>query len=217
MSMRRVLASITAFVALAGLGLACYPFFASLGPSERTMAGVPFLIIDVSKIPEGEAKLFEWNGLPVVVLHRTKEQLEELTEIQKYRDHKNLITVIPDPEGLIYRYRSVKPQYFVVYGWTGNAIQCGSVYTSEFYNYRTIKGGFSEACRGAWHDVTGRLLKGSWTEGGDLPIPPYEFIDDKTIKVGPANEHVLREWRSMTQTHNTSLHPTSGRDAVLLG
>lgn len=215
MSMRQFLIGITALIALVGVGFASYPFLSSLGPSERVMAGDPLLRVDVSKIAEGEEKVFEWNGLPVVVLHRSKEQLKQLSELEKYRAHKGLITSVPDPDGLIKKYRSIKPQYFVVYGWTGNAIQCGSFYTPELYNYPNINGGFSEMCRGAWHDITGRLLRGSWAEGGDLPIPPYEFIDDTTIKVGPVNEHVLRQWRSKKQTHNTSLQPTSALTRLL--
>jgi ubiquinol-cytochrome c reductase iron-sulfur subunit len=217
--MRRFLGGVTAILALVGIGFASYPFFSSLGPSEKVMASNPLLVVDVSKISEGEAKVFEWNGLPVIVLHRSESQLKQLNELEKYRDHDGLLTSVPDPdpEGLILKYRSIKPQYFVVYGWTGNAIQCSSLYTPELYNYPMINGGFEEMCRGAWHDITGRLMKGSWPQGGDLPIPPYEFIDDTTIKVGPENEHVLRQWRSEKQTHNTSLQPTSGRVAALLG
>ena len=214
--MRHFLTRITTIFILVGVGFVSYPFFSSLEPSERVMAGNPLITIDVSKIPEGESKVFEWIGLPIVVLHRSQAQLEQLSEIENYRDHKGLHTSVPDPVGLIQKYRSIKPQYFVVYGWTGNSIQCGSFYTPVLYTFPNIKGGFSEDCRGAWHDITGRLLRGSWQEGGDLPIPPYEFIDNDKIKIGPVNEHVLRVWKS-NQTHNTSLQPTSDRYAALLG
>ena len=159
------------------------------------MSNNPEVIIDISKIPEGEVKRVKWNGLPVIVLHRTKAQIEQISELENYRQNDRLITSIQDPTGLIAEYRSIKPQYFVVYGWTGNAIQCGSNYTPSLDPYPSINGGFLEMCRGAWHDVTGRLLKKSWPEGGDLPIPPHKYLTGTTIKIGPSDERILHKWR----------------------
>jgi ubiquinol-cytochrome c reductase iron-sulfur subunit len=194
--MKRILARLTILLALIGIGFVCYPFIASLKPSEKILTENPEVIIDLSTIQEGEAKRVKWNNLPVIVLHRTKAQIAQISELNGYRANDQLLTSVPEPKGLIAKYRSIKPEYFVVYGWTGNAIQCGSNYTSVLSNHPAIKGGFTELCRGAWHDVTGRLLEWSWLEGGDLPIPPHQYITDSTIKLGPVGEDILHEWRS---------------------
>jgi hypothetical protein len=109
----------------------------------------------------------------------------------------------------------VNPEYFVVYGWTGIAVQCGSSYSATLENYPSIMGGFSEMCRGAWHDTAGRLLKGSWLEGGDLPTPPYKFISNSVIELGRDRKNILRKWRNKEQTHNTSLQPISALSRLL--
>jgi len=161
-----------------------------LSPSAKILADNPEVTIDISKIPEGEAKRVKWHNLPVIVLHRTKMQIAQISKLNSLRAKSQLVTSVPDPIGLIPEYRSIRPEVFVVYRWTGNAVQCGSNYTPSLDLYPSVNGGFLEMCRGAWHDVAGRLLKQSWLEGGDLPIPPYKFLTGTTIVIGPADEHV---------------------------
>ncbi len=192
--MKRTLITVTATLLLTGIVVGTYPFIAALKPDAAAVHHAGIKRIDVGAIPEGEARRYEVYGLSIIVLHRTPQQLQQLSEITEYRLNPQLTTKVPDPEGIDPQLRSFRPEYFVVYGWTGNAIQCGSHYRSHI-NITPYANGFQEECRGSWHDVTGRLLRWSWAEGGDLPIPPHHFVDDTTIEFNIDNEHYLHMWR----------------------
>lgn len=194
---RKILSAAT--LALVALGLAggAYTLLSTFGPSEAVLASQGVSEIDLGAIPPGHSVTVEWHDLPVTVLHRTEDQLKQLPTLENLRLNREVTTAVPDPEGLIPELRSYTREYFVVYGWTGNAIQCGSKYAADIrYVHPGVKGAFEELCRGAWHDVTGRLLKKSWAEGGDLPIPPHSVIDGGRVKLGPVNDNLLRQWRN---------------------
>src|SRR5690606_15779554 len=75
---RRFLTATTSVVGGAGVALAAIPFVKSWEPSERAKsAGAPVLA-DIGKIEAGQKVTFEWRGLPVFVVNRTKAQLDTL-------------------------------------------------------------------------------------------------------------------------------------------
>ena len=73
---RRFLTATTSVVGAAGVVAAAIPFIKSWEPSAAAKsAGAP-VEADIGKIEQGQMVKFQWRGLPVFVVNRTKTQLE---------------------------------------------------------------------------------------------------------------------------------------------
>jgi len=75
---RHFLAVATATAASVGIGLAAYPFLASLQPSARASAEGGPVQVDLSLIQPGERITVTWRGKPVWVVRRTDEAMRRM-------------------------------------------------------------------------------------------------------------------------------------------
>lgn len=168
------------------------PFVGSFAPSAKARAAGAPVEVDLSTIPQGEMRTVEWRGKPVWVLHRSPEQLENVTK-------DNAVVADPDsdrpgftPPYAKNEYRSRKPEYLVVVGICTHlgcsptphlAAGDGPGLPSPW------EGGFFCPCHGSAFDLAGRVYKNK-PAPDNLEVPPYEFSSDGThIVVGVDEFH----------------------------
>jgi ubiquinol-cytochrome c reductase iron-sulfur subunit len=182
---RRFLTATTSVVGGAGVALAAIPFVKSWEPSERARsAGAPVLA-DIGKIEAGQKVTFEWRGLPVFIVNRTKAQLDQLPIVDdRLRDPKSDNTE-QQPEYAKNEHRSIKPEWLVV---TGICTHLGCV--PDFFPELKPepfdpqwKGGFYCPCHKSRYDMSGRVYQGV-PAPANLKVPPYHFVDDNHILIG---------------------------------
>ncbi len=182
---RRFLTATTSVVGGAGVALAAIPFVKSWEPSERAKsAGAPVLA-DIGKIEPGQKVTFEWRGLPVFVVNRTKAQLDALAALDpQLRDPKSE-NAAQQPDYAQNEYRSIKPEWLVV---TGICTHLGCV--PDFFPElkpepfdQHWQGGFYCPCHKSRYDIAGRVYAGV-PAPSNLPVPKYHFVDDTHILIG---------------------------------
>ena len=156
---RDFLGKVTAAVSGAGVAAACWPLVSSMNPSTDVLAKAT-TDVDLSVIPEGEAKTVAWQGKPVFIVHRSPEQLEAVRNAPEGKDPQ------PDSE------RVQKKEWLIV---VGICTHLGCV-----PNMR--KEGWFCPCHGSQYDLSGRILRGPAPH--NLHVPPYRFVADTKIIIG---------------------------------
>lgn len=152
-----------------GGAMALWPFVNSLNPAKDTLA-MATVEVDISNIPVGEAKTIMWQGKPVFVRHRTPAEIAEAQKV----DVQSLSDKQPDSV------RVKKPEWLVTVGVCTHlgCVPVGQKTTEARGDY----GGWFCPCHGSHYDTSGRIRKGPAPK--NLAVPPYEFINDTTIKIG---------------------------------
>jgi ubiquinol-cytochrome c reductase iron-sulfur subunit len=158
---RNFLLKVTYVVGGAGAAVACLPFVASMNPSAELLAKAN-TEVDLSGIPEGGMHTVAWQGKPIFILHRTKEQIKAMKatngELQPEQDSD----------------RVKKPEWLVV---IGVCTHMGCVPNKE-------GPGWTCHCHGSQYDDSGRVLRGP--APNNLEVPPYRFIAADKIMIGQA-------------------------------
>ena len=184
-SRRRFLTVATSVVGGAGAVAAAVPFIASWNPSARAKsAGAP-VEVDITKLKPGQLIRVEWRSKPVWIIYRTPEMLAQIAGISpgdlKDADSTNEKQQPAYAKNL---HRSKKEEIFVAVGICTH-LGCSPTYFSEGYE-EIVEGqdsGFYCPCHGSKFDMSGRVFSGV-PAGANLQIPPYYYIDDKTILIG---------------------------------
>ncbi len=153
--------------ATAGIGAACavVPFIGSMNPAADTLA-VSTTEVDISGINSGESKRVMWQGKPVFIKRRTEEEIKAARE----GDDDCVI----DPEKDADRVKKGKEEWLVV---IGVCTHLGCI-----PNNATGDDAWFCPCHGSHYDQSGRITKGPAPK--NLVVPPYEFLNDTTIKIG---------------------------------
>lgn len=152
-----------------GLGAFLAPAINSLNPAKDTLA-LSTVEVDISDIPEGEAKTVMWQGKPVFIRHRTPKEIEEAEDV----DIKTLIDKQTDDS------RVEKPEWLVVIGVCTH-LGCIPQGQKPMENHGDYDGWFCP-CHGSHYDTSGRIRKGPAPK--NLRVPPYAFLNETTIKIG---------------------------------
>lgn len=156
-------------MAAVGVGRMAAPMINSLNPAKDTLA-LSTTEVDLTQIPEGEARTVMWQGKPVFIKHRTPKEIEEAEDV----DMANLIDKQTDDE------RVKKKQWLVVVGICTH-LGCVPVGQKETDAHGDYDGWFCP-CHGSHYDTSGRIRKGPAPR--NLAVPPYEFLSDTVIKIG---------------------------------
>ena len=154
---------------MAGIGGASvlWPFVDSMNPSADVLA-LASTEVNIGSIAEGqEIKVF-WRGKPVFIRHRTKEDIARAQEVP--------LDELPDPQTDAERVQEGKAQWLVAVGVCTH-LGCVPV-GNEAGDYK----GWFCPCHGSHYDSSGRIRKGPAPT--NLAIPPYEFVNDTTLKIG---------------------------------
>ena len=167
-----------AFAAVGGAA-AVWPFISQMNPDASTLA-LASTDVDVSAIAEGQAITIKWRGKPVFIRHRTAKEIEEakavpLAELIDQSARNPNITTGDDTATDANRAAAGKEPWLIMIG-TCTHLGCVPIGLAGDYN------GWFCPCHGSHYDTAGRIRKGPAPE--NLHIPPFEFTNDTTIRVG---------------------------------
>lgn len=148
-----------------------WPFAQSLGPAADISA-LATIDVDLQTIPKGEGLTVLWRGTPVFIRHRTPQEIERATQTPM----EDLI----DPEQDRARIKPQHAEWLVV---IGVCTHLGCVPTGQKPSQaRGAYGGWLCPCHGSEYDTSGRVRRGPAPL--NLPVPPYTFLDEKTLRIG---------------------------------
>ncbi|EFX83890.1 hypothetical protein DAPPUDRAFT_47869 [Daphnia pulex] len=148
-----------------------WPFLQSLAPAAD-VAALSTVDVDLSLIPEGQGMTVLWRGTPIFVRHRTPQEIEEARKV-----------ALRDPAKDQDRVKPHKEAWLVVFGVCTH-LGCVPVGQKPSQN-RGDYGGWFCPCHGSEYDTSGRVRRGPAPT--NLPIPPYVFLDEKTLRIGEEN------------------------------
>ena len=185
-SRRDMLYLVTGSVAAVGAAALIWPFIDQMNPDAATIAAAGPVDIDVSQMQEGQRLVTLWAARPVFVVRRPKSALDTL------RDPK-LISQLRDPNSDAWQQpeyaknwsRSIKPEFLVLVGICTH-LGCVPLFDPQPDPSNPAPdwlGGFFCPCHGSKYDLAGRVFQ-SVPAPYNLPVPPYHFADDKTLRVG---------------------------------
>ena len=185
-SRRDMLYLMTGSVAAVGVAATVWPFIDQINPDAATIAAAGPVDIDISQIQEGQRLVTLWAARPVFVVRRPQSALETL------RDPK-LISQLRDPNSDNWQQpeyarnwsRSIKPEFLVLVGICTH-LGCVPLYDPQPDPSNPAPdwlGGFFCPCHGSKYDLAGRVFQGV-PAPYNLPVPPYHFANDKTLRVG---------------------------------
>ena len=189
-SRRKFLNLITHGYIAVGAAFAAVPFIKSFNPSQKAKAiGAP-VDIDISDLLPNQLKVVKWRGKPVWVLRRDEEVLQTLKIIES--DLQDPGSIQSDqPDFAANRHRSLKPEFLVLVGVCTH-LGCSPLFKPQKGTEELGKdwpGGFFCPCHGSKFDFSGRVFK-NLPAPTNLVVPPYAFVDDKTIRVGVTAEEI---------------------------
>ncbi len=151
-------------VGAVGTALAIWPFVDQMNPSADVLA-LSSTEVDLGAIEKGSEITAVWQGKPVFIRHRTPEEITAAEDTD--------IAVLPDPQADADRV--IKPEWLVM---LGICTHLGCVPLKEAGDFD----GWFCPCHGSHYDTSGRIRKGPAPT--NLVVPPYEFLDDTTVKIG---------------------------------
>ncbi|MCH8154297.1 MAG: ubiquinol-cytochrome c reductase iron-sulfur subunit [Proteobacteria bacterium] len=152
-----------------GTAFVTWPLIDSMNPAADVLA-LSSTEVDLSPIEEGMAITVIWRGNPVFVRHRTAAEIEAARAVA--------LDDLPDPESDAERVQ--KPEWLVM---VGVCTHLGCIPKGQ--RAGAPKGeydGWFCPCHGSHYDTSGRIRKGPAPR--NLDVPPYEFLDDTTIRIG---------------------------------
>ncbi|QKX02645.1 ubiquinol-cytochrome c reductase iron-sulfur subunit [Wolbachia endosymbiont of Dirofilaria (Dirofilaria) immitis] len=155
--------------AMAGIGAASsfWPLIKSMSPSAEVLA-MSTVEVNLTNIQEGQEKKVKWQGKPVFIRRRTKQEIE----IAKAVDIRNL----RDPELDEQRVHKGKSEWLIMIGICTH-LGCVPI------NHATKDGnGWFCPCHGSYYDTSGRVIGGPAPK--NMAIPNYFFLSENVVVIG---------------------------------
>jgi ubiquinol-cytochrome c reductase iron-sulfur subunit len=162
------------------------PLVTQMNPDASTLAAGGPVDIDVSKIEPGQQVVIRWRERPIFVFHRTPEALKTLQD-------PKLLSRLSDPGSVQMQqppyaanwHRSIKPEYGILVGICTH-LGCIPLFYPQPNTATPAPdwpGGYFCPCHGSKYDAAGRVFNGV-PAPYNLPVPPYTFVSDTTVRVG---------------------------------
>lgn len=190
-SRRRFLATSTAVVAGAGVVGVAVPFLGSWKPSAKAKAAGAPVKQDIGKLQPGEMITIEWRGMPVYIVRRTKEILENIAKLNDaVRDPNSEEN--QQPEYARNANRSIKDEYLILVGLCTHLGCAPQGHFQPKVNPATGApddkwlGGFFCPCHGSKFDLAGRVFKGV-PAPLNLLVPPHKY-EGSIVTIGEDGE-----------------------------
>jgi ubiquinol-cytochrome c reductase iron-sulfur subunit len=191
----------TAAVATVGATAALVPLIDQMNPDAATIAAGAPIEFDVSKVEPGQQVQVRWRERPVFVIHRTPQILRTLQS-------RELIAELSDPNSEERQqppyaenwHRSIKPEYGVLVGICTH-LGCIPLFEPSPNATQPAKnwlGGYFCPCHGSKYDLAGRVFTGV-PAPYNLPVPPYRFVTETTIRIGENPSNVVFDFDSIRQ------------------
>ncbi len=169
----------TGMAGAVGAAAAVWPFIDQMRPDASTLA-VSSIEVDVSSVEPGMSLTAKWRGKPVFIRNRTEKEVEEAKAVKleelKDRDARNANIAAGSPANDLDRSAGKDKENWIV--MVGVCTHLGCIPLGQAGDF----GGWFCPCHGSHYDTAGRIRKGPAPE--NLPVPPFAFISDTTIKIG---------------------------------
>ncbi len=149
-----------------GAALVAWPFIDQMNPSAAVRA-LATIEVDLSPVTPGQQLKVLWQGKPIFIRRRTEKEIKEAVEVET--------SSLPDPQDDGERHKDGKAEWLVM---VGICTHLGCVPLGDAGDYK----GWFCPCHGSHYDTSGRIRKGPAPR--NLDIPPYQFVDDTTIRIG---------------------------------
>jgi len=187
---RRFLIATTSVVGATGVGIAAIPFLESWKPSAKAQAiGAP-VQVNIEGLEAGQLLKVQWRGQTIGILRRSEQTLGLLSGLDDVlRDPTSLES--EQPAFAQNEARSLQAEYLVVNmhcTHLGCVPQVIPTVGPEPFD-ENWKGGFFCPCHKSKFDMAGRVYK-AVPAPTNLRIPPYSFLDDRTLVIGVSPEGV---------------------------
>lgn len=174
----------TGAVGAIGAAAAVWPLIDQMQPDAATIAAGAPLEVDIGAVEPGQQIVVKWRGHPIFVVNRPPDALKTLQNpelVSRLRDPNS--EVAQQPKYAENWHRSVKPEYLVLVGVCTHLgcipkFQPGKGEVSPDW-----LGGYFCPCHGSKYDLAGRVFAGV-PAPYNLPVPPYLFVNDKTLRIG---------------------------------
>ena len=157
-----------AFTAIGTLA-SLWPFVHSMNPAADVLA-LSTTEVDLKPVAPGQSITATWRGKPVFIRRRTAAEIASARQIDP--------ASLPDPATDQSRVR--RPEWLILVGVCTHlgCVPLGQKTTDPRGDY----GGWFCPCHGSHYDTAGRIRRGP--APANLPVPPYQFLDDTTIRIG---------------------------------
>jgi ubiquinol-cytochrome c reductase iron-sulfur subunit len=173
----------------------------SMNPAADVIAAGAPIEVDISRLEPGQQIVILWRGAPMLVVNRPPDALKTLQT-------PAMIALLSDPNSRVAQqpdyaqnwHRSVKPEIAVLVGICTH-LGCLPNYmpkpdaSSPAPNW---PGGYFCPCHGSKYDLAGRVYSGV-PAPYNLPVPPYVFVNDKTLRIGDNPPGVTYDLASVVQ------------------
>ena len=191
----------TGAVAAVGTLATLIPLVDQMEPDASTLAAGGPVEFDLGKVQPGQQVVVRWRSRPVFIVNRSPAAIKTL------RDPK-LLARLSDANSSARQqppyadnwHRSIKPEYSLLVGICTHLGCIPMFYPNPSDNLPTADwlGGYFCPCHGSKYDLAGRVFNGV-PAPYNLPVPPYRFINDKTVRIGENPPDVAWEFSSITQ------------------
>ncbi|HET6182775.1 MAG TPA: ubiquinol-cytochrome c reductase iron-sulfur subunit [Acetobacteraceae bacterium] len=198
---RDFLGLVTGSFAAIGVAAVAWSMIDTMNPAADVIAAGAPIDIDISKLEPGQQIIVRWRGDPIVLVNRTPEMLKTLQEPQ-------LVSILSDPNSHVDQqpayaqnwHRSVKPEISVLVGICTH-LGCLPGYFPKPSATEPVPnwpGGYFCPCHGSKYDLAGRVYA-NVPAPYNLPVPPYIFPNDKTVRIGENPPGVTFELSQVVQ------------------
>jgi len=155
-----------------------------MAPDAASIAAGAPIDVDIGGVAPGQQLLVKWRGHPIFVINRPPDALKTLQD-------PKLIAQLADPNSAVTQqpsyaanwHRSVKPEFAVLVGVCTHLGCIPSFEPAKGQLSPDWLGGYFCPCHGSKYDLAGRVFRGV-PAPYNLPVPPYMFADDKTLRIG---------------------------------
>jgi ubiquinol-cytochrome c reductase iron-sulfur subunit len=171
---------------IVGTAAAVVPFVAQLAPDASTIAAGGPIDVDLKSVAPGQMIIVRWRSRPVFIVHRPAKLLATLQAPQ-------LVDLLSDPDSQKLQqppyaanwHRSIKPGFGILVGICTHLGCIPEFFPNPSPTTPTSSwlGGYFCPCHGSKYDVAGRVFKGV-PAPYNLPVPPYHFVNDTTVRIG---------------------------------
>ncbi len=183
---RDFLKLVTGAGAAIGTAAIAWTLIDSMEPAKDVIAAGAPIDLDITSIQPGQQVIIRWRGKPILVVNRTPEAMKTLQK-------PSLVNILSDPDSSVHQqppyaqnwHRSVRPDLLVLVGICTH-LGCLPSYmpkpdaTTPAPNW---PGGYFCPCHGSKYDLAGRVYSGV-PAPYNLPVPPYHFPTEKTVRIG---------------------------------
>jgi ubiquinol-cytochrome c reductase iron-sulfur subunit len=178
---RRFLFAATAAFAATGVAASLWPLIDQMNPDAAVRASGDIIDVDLAGLEPGRQRVARWHGQPIFILNRTNAMLQAMQQ-------KAFVSRLIDPESKARQqpdyarnwHRSIVPQYAVL---VGICTYCRCVpHSPEEDVIAAEEPGYICPCCASHYDPAGRVHRG--IARYNLPVPPYDFVDGRTIRIG---------------------------------